>query len=240
MIKWLKMTSFFIAMVYSISCTNENITDYKPVSKDCYNVGIVVMDGVYNTEVTAPYDIFHHTIFRDSIKPMCVFTVAQHKGSIRSFEGLTFIPDFSFEEDEIPAIDILVIPSAEHHLDSDLENIEMIDWVKKTGKAADYITSHCDGSFILAKAGLLDGIKATTFPSDIETMRRMFPTLDILDDVLFVHDQNVITSAGGAKSFEASLYLCQHLYGKEVADQLAEGLVIDWDLNQTPHLIIQK
>ena len=70
-------------------------------------------------------------------------------------------------------------------------------------------------------------------------MRDMFPTLDIRKDVLFVHDGKYITSAGGAKSFEAALYLSDYLYGKEVAKSLAGGLVIDWKLQDVPHLIIE-
>ena len=64
----------------------------------------------------------------------------------------------------------------------------------------------------------------------------MFPELDIIEDVLFVHDGKYITSAGGAKSFEAALYLCQHLYGEEVTRSLARGLVIEWDLDSVPYL----
>ena len=69
-------------------------------------------------------------------------------------------------------------------------------------------------------------------------MREMFPELDIRKDLLFVHDDKYITSAGGAKSFEAALYLCEYLYGKKVAQRLAQGLVIDWELENVPHLII--
>ena len=57
--------------------------------------------------------------------------------------------------------------------------------------------------------------------------------------MLFVHDGKYITSAGGAKSFEAALYLCEFLYGKEVAKSLAGGLVIDWNVDVVPHLIIK-
>ena len=58
---------------------------------------------------------------------------------------------------------------------------------------------------------------------------------------LFVHDGKYITSAGGAKSFEAALYLCEYLYGKEIAlKHLAGGLVIDWDLEKVPHLIVKQ
>ena len=85
---------------------------------------------------------------------------------------------------------------------------------------------------------LLENVVSTTFPSDIDTMRDMFPTLDIRKEVLFVHDGKYITSAGGAKSFEAALYLCEFLYGKEVTKRLAQGLVIDWNLNEVPHVVI--
>ena len=77
----------------------------------------------------------------------------------------------------------------------------MIDFVKKVDKEAQFMTSHCDGAFVLAKAGLLEGKVATTFPSDIDKMRTMFPSLDIRKEVLFVHDGKYITSAGGAQSF---------------------------------------
>ena len=64
----------------------------------------------------------------------------------------------------------------------------------------------------------------------------MFPSLDIRKDVLFVHDDKYITSAGGAKSFEAALYLCEYLYGSEIAISLAKGLVIEWKLDDLSYI----
>lgn len=218
---------------------NPNLRLEEFSSDSFYNVGFLIMDGVYNTEFTAPWDIFQHTIFREGIKPMKVFSVAEKAGPVRTFEGLNIEADFSYLE-ETPRIDILVVPSAEHHLDSDLENTQMIDFVSRTAQAAEFVTSHCDGAFVLAKAGALEGRVSTTFPSDIDKMRERFPDLDIRKEVLFVHDGKCLTSAGGAKSFEAALYLCEHLYGKEIAQQLAGGLVIDWDLSKVPHLIIPQ
>ena len=205
-----------------------------------YNVGFLIMDGVYNTELTAPFDIFQHTVFRKNIKAMNVFTVADKDDAVITFEGMRIVPDYNYLTDSLPKIDILVVPSAEHHLDSDLENKAMIGFVQQVDKEAKFITSHCDGAFVLAKAGLLEGKVATTFPSDIDAMRVMFPSLDIRKDVLFVHDGKYITSAGGAKSFEAALYLSEYLYGEQVAQSLAGGLVIDWDLASVPHLIIEQ
>ena len=169
---------------------------------------------------------------------MNTFLVANTLNPITTFEGMRLLPDYDYLTDDLPPIDILVVPSAEHHLDSDLEDQAMLDFVRRCSEKAQWVTSHCDGAFVLAKAGLLDDIVSTTFPSDIEQMRKMFPKLDVRDSVLFVHDSKYITSAGGAKSFEAALYLCEHLYGDTIARQLAKGLVIDWNLLTVPHLVI--
>lgn len=252
----MKYTLLFFIFFGIISCNNtpEQVIDslevespslikeqqFPKLDSSRYNVGFLIMDGVYNTELTAPYDIFQHTIFRKNIKAMNVFTVANTSEPVRTFEGLRILPDFNYLRDSIPKIDILVIPSAEHHLDTDLEDEAMINFVKKVDSEALFMTSHCDGAFVLAKAGLLEDRFSTTFPSDIDTMRERFPGLDIRKDVLFVHDGKYITSAGGAKSFEAALYLCEYLYGKEIAQSLAGGLVIDWDLSKVDHLVIPE
>ncbi|WP_040250882.1 DJ-1/PfpI family protein [Psychroserpens mesophilus] len=217
---------------------DESKKEFPKLEANRYNVAFLIMDGTFNTELTAPFDIFQHTIFRDRIKAMNVFTVANTDEPIVTFEGMRIIPDFNYLKDDLPKIDILVVPSAEHHLNSDLEDEDMINFVKRVDAEAQFVTSHCDGAFVLAQAGLLNQSVSTTFPSDIDAMRVRFPNLDIRKDLLFVHDGKYITSAGGAKSFEAALYLCEVLYGKAVAESLAGGLVIDWNLETVPHLII--
>jgi transcriptional regulator GlxA family with amidase domain len=249
----MKITFLSFLMITLLSCQSndaikndkvskaiQQIKTFPKLEKDRYNVAFLIMDGTFNTELTAPFDIFQHTIFREKIKAMNVFTVANTDTPITTFEGMRILPDYNYLKDALPKIDILVVPSAEHHLDSDLDDIAMIDFVKRVDKEATFMTSHCDGAFVLAKAGLLKDKVSTTFPSDIDTMRGMFPSLDIRKDVLFVHDGKYITSAGGAKSFEAALNVCELLYGKEVAKSLAGGLVIDWTLKTVPHLIIKK
>lgn len=218
----------------------QNAPELPALPSGRYNVAFLIMDGVFNTELTAPYDIFQHTVFREGIRPMNVFTVANTREPVRTFEGLRLLPDFNYRTDSLPRIDILVVPSAEHHLDTDLQDTAMIGFVRRAGLSAQFVTSHCDGAFVLAQAGLLEGRAATTFPSDIPAFRTMFPGIQVLEDVFFVHDGPVITSAGGARSFEAALYLCERLYGAEITRQLARGLVIDWDLARTPKHIVRQ
>ncbi|NKI33001.1 DJ-1/PfpI family protein [Croceivirga thetidis] len=229
-------------LLLSIACVKEQKSNSPRVLPDLkpnhYNVAFLIMEGVYNTEFTAPYDIFQHTQYRDNIKPMNTFTVANTLEPIRSFEGVRILPDYDYTKDSLPQIDILVVPSAEHHLDSDLKDSIMLDFVKRVDEKALFVTSHCDGAFVLAKAGLLNKVTSTTFPSDIALYKKTFPELQVKDSVLFVHDGKYITSAGGAKSFEAALYLCEHLYGAEIARSLAKGLVIEWDLSKLDYHVI--
>ncbi len=222
------------------ACTNEAPVERQPnqvIQEDWYNVAFLVMDGVYNTELTAPFDIFHHTRFRDNIKPMNVFLVAETMAPVTSFEGLKIMPDYAYTSVNLPRIDVLVVPSAEHHLDTDLKNETMLQFVRNASEQAQFVTSHCDGAFVLAESGVLDGVVSTTFPADIETYRQRYPNLDVRDSVWFVHDGKFITSAGGARSFEAALYLSDILYGKEISRDIAKGLVIDWELDSVPHYI---
>jgi transcriptional regulator GlxA family with amidase domain len=203
------------------------------------NVALLMVNGVYNSELVAPMDILHHTVFHTD-KGMNVFTVAPTLDAITTFEGLRILPDYSYLNDSLPTIDVLVVPSAEHSMDTDLEDDALINFVKNTGENAQYVMSLCDGAFVLAKAGLIDGLESTTFPSDIAKYREMYPQLKVHEDVSFVHDGKAITSAGGAKSYDPALYLSELLYGKKVAKGIAGGLVIDWDVNNIKHVVIQK
>ncbi len=200
------------------------------------HVGFLIVDGVYNTELTAPFDVFHHTVFHAD-PGMRVFTVAPSREVVTSFEGLRVQPDYDFAS--APPIDVLVVPSAAHSMDSDLEDQALLAWVRDVGLRAQHVLSLCDGAFVLAAAGLLDGRETTTFPADVARLRQMFPALVVHEDVSFVHDGPALTSAGGAKSYDAALYLCERLYGREVARGIGRGLCIDWDLDGVDHLALE-
>lgn len=197
------------------------------------NVAFLAINGVYNSELIAPYDIFQHTIFHTD-PAMKTFIVSPTMEPITTFEGITVSPHYDF--DNVPDIDVLIVPSAEHNMDTDLKDERLISFVREKGGKAKYIMSLCDGAFILAQAGLLDGLKCTTFPTDIGKFRETFAQLDVYEDVSFVHDGKAITSAGGAKSYDPALYLVEFLYGEKAAIGVGKGLVIDWDVNQVKHI----
>lgn len=228
-------TLLLAAFVFGCSSLSENKVDQATIEihkseqlpQKKLKVGFLAINGVYNSELMAPYDIFQHTIFHTELG-METFIVSPTLEPIVTFEGITVTPHYAFEN--APEIDVLVVPSAEHNMDTDLEDETLISWVKSVGGKAQFIMSLCDGAFILAQAGLLDDVKCTTFPTDIAKIRQTFPQLDVYEDISFVHDGKAITSAGGAKSYDPALYFVEYLYGKKVAEGVGRGLVIDWDL----------
>ncbi len=187
----------------------------------------LLVNGVYNTELVAPYDVLQHTVYHTAPRPgIEVFTVSPDGEAVTTAEGLRILPHHSFET--APPVDILVVPSAEHSRDSDRQNERLIRWVRATGSRARFVMSLCWGAFILAQAGLLDGHAATTFPSDYQRFVEAFPHLDLRVNVSFVHDGRLLTSEGGARSYDAAMYLVDLLYGEEVARRIGRGLLIPW------------
>ena len=191
--------------------------------------GFLVVDGVYNTELMAPWDVLQHTVYHSAPDPgIEVFSVAETAEPITTAEGLRIVPDFTF--DSAPPLDILVVPSAEHSRDSDRANARLISWVRETGSKARIVMSLCWGAFILAEAGLLDGQTCTTFPGDYDLFAETFPDLDLRINVSFVHDGRVLTSQGGTRSYDAAMYLIELLYGEKTARGVGGGLLIDWPM----------
>lgn len=203
-----------------------------PAAPPLRTIGVLALPGVYNTELMAPYDVFQHLKFHVAAPPR-IFTVAPKAGPITTFEGLTIQAHYGF--DDAPPIDLLVVPSAEHNMDTDLQDARLIDWVRKTGAKAKLVMSLCDGAFVLAKAGLLDGLEATTFPADQDRFEKAFPTVKLQRNVLFVHDGKAITSVGGARSYDAALYLTEALYGTDATRKIGRGLVLDWNAQTVAH-----
>lgn len=197
-------------------------------------VAFLLVDGVYGSELVAPFDVFHHTAFHTE-PGMRVFTVGRTMETVTSFEGLRVAPDYDLAT--APEFDVLVVPSGEHSMDSDLEDEALMRWIEERGRRARYLLSVCDGAFLLAEAGLLDGRQCTTFPADIAELRARYPRLHVRENVSFVVDGHVVTGVGGAASYDPAMYLVERLYGTRVAEGIGRGLVIDWNLAGIRHVV---
>jgi transcriptional regulator GlxA family with amidase domain len=88
------------------------------------------------------------------------------------------------------------------------------------------IVSICTGAFVLASAGLLDGRRATTHWQVADEFRRLFPSVSLDPDVLFVDDGTILTSAGAASGVDVCLHLVRKDHGSELANKVARRCVV--------------
>lgn len=188
--------------------------------------GFLLVDGVYNTELMAPWDVLEHARYHTDHPGIEVVAVAATTDPVNTAEGLQIVPDFTF--DSAPHLDILVVPSAENSRGSDRDNTNLIRWVRDRGSRAQVVVSLCWGAFILAEAGLLDDRAATTFPADYDLLATTFPEVSVRINVSFVHDGRVLTSQGGARSYDVAMYLVELLFGTDTARGVGGGLLIEW------------
>lgn len=202
--------------------------------------GFLVVDGVSSTELTAPYDVLHHTRSHTRPHAIQVFTVSPDGRQVTTFEGLKLTPDHSFAD--APAMDVLVLPSGRGSRDRDLQNVAIVDWVRQAGGQARYVVALCGGSFLLARAGLLDGVAATTCPDDYDRFAQRFPNVEHRINVSFVRDGKYLTSQGGALSYQVAMYLVDELFGEEVATAVGHGLLVPWppDLETEPPFAVES
>lgn len=103
---------------------------------------------------------------------------------------------------------------------------EVLDALRKAAAAGARIASLCTGAFVLAQAGLLDGLRATTHWGLADDLATRFPSIDVQPDLLFVEDGGIFTSAGAAAAIDLCLHLVRIDYGAAVANTAARLAVV--------------
>lgn len=182
-------------------------------------VGILLLNKPFITEFAGPLDVYHHV----SAGKVKVFIVSDTDQEQVTYEGMPFRANYTMEN--APKIDVLVVPSGAGSLDADLKNAPVIDWIKKAAREAKFITSHCQGAFLLGKAGLLDNKDATTFTANTDDLQHQYPACRVQKDRRVVIDGNLVTSPGGLASYESALYVVEQLFGRDEALNIASALI---------------
>ncbi|HMV25514.1 MAG TPA: DJ-1/PfpI family protein [bacterium] len=148
---------------------------------------------------------------------------------LRSSGGLTFGHIKHFSEVAIKPEDYIFIPGPNVRSIHDYKftsQTELLDWLRRCYRENITLCSVCSGAFALAYAGLLDYKKCTTHFKRTAELKRYFPKLDVQENVLFVEDGNIITSAGIASGIDMALYILERIQGSHFAHKVAREMVI--------------
>ncbi len=190
-----------------------------------WRVGILVFDGVAALDVVGPLEVFSRarhepgaeSRHREDAALFDVFTVARTTAPVTATGGLELLPKHSFAD--APPIDLLLVPGG-FGTRPLLQDAETIDWIRATAARARRTASVCTGALLLARAGLLQGRRATTHWGSFGLLATLCNDVRIDREARFV-DDGVLTSAGLASGMDLALHVVETLFGRAVADETA-------------------
>jgi transcriptional regulator GlxA family with amidase domain len=188
------------------------------------NVGIIFFDDAEVLDFAGPFEVFSVTDELNQGELFRTFTVAKELAPVKSINGLSVNPNYSFAN-ALP-IDILLIAGG-YGARAVLHDEETISWIYATHQKTDYTLSICSGSLILAKLGLLHGQPYCTHHQVYADMQQLVKAGRPLLNQRFVQAGKIFTSGGISAGIDLSFHLVSLLHGKQVAKKTAAYMEYD-------------
>ncbi len=183
-------------------------------------VGALIFPGFELLDLFGPLEMFGMLPEHYSIR-----LVAERERAVASGQAPVARPDDLFADGR--AYDILLVPGGPGTR-REVKNAALLDWLRRQAETADYVTSVCTGSAILAKAGLLDGRKATSNKMAFAWVQKQGPAVQWQARARWVEDGRFLTSSGVSAGMDMTLALIAHLHGEAQARQVATWAEYDW------------
>jgi transcriptional regulator GlxA family with amidase domain len=189
------------------------------------NLAILIFPDVEVLDFCGPYEVF--SVANRFIDPAAfsVFTVAKKPGSVVTHNGLGVHPHFQLSD--CPKPNILLVPGG-RGTRTEMHDPMIIDWIKDAARGAELVLSVCTGSLLLAKAGLVDGLEATTHHGALDLLKELAPNTTVHSDRRYVDNGRIICSAGIAAGIDMSLHVVARLLGDDVAMKTARQMEYPW------------
>jgi transcriptional regulator GlxA family with amidase domain len=190
------------------------------------NVAILIFDEVEVLDFCGPFEVFGVTGYKDGTEPFNVYTVAEGPGPVIARNGLSINPAYTIAD--CPRPDILVVPGG-LGTRKEMDNPVLREWIEDRAKEAELTLSVCTGALMLAKAGLLEGLSATTHHDGMELLKELAPDATVEEEERFVDNGRVVLSAGISAGMDASLHVVAKLLGIEQALETAHYMEYEWE-----------
>lgn len=179
------------------------MSDAKPIT-----IGLLVFPKITQLDMTGPFEAFAR------IPNARVHLLWKNKEPVISDSGLPLMATTTFAE--CPPLDVICVPGGPGQIDL-MEDDEVIDFVRRQGASAKYVTSVCTGALVLGAAGLLEGYRAATHWASMDNLP-LFGATPVKTRVCI--DRNRITGGGVTAGIDFGLTLAGMLADRETAEAI--------------------
>jgi transcriptional regulator GlxA family with amidase domain len=196
------------------------------------NVAILIFDDVEVLDFCGPFEVFSVTGKRDGSAPFNVYTVAETT-PVTARNHFSVNPNYTLD---CPQPDILVVPGGGgRHADGtpygtrkEMQNEPLLEWINARYAQTEHVLSVCTGALLLAEAGLVENIAATTHHGAFNELRNVAPNAEVRENERVVDSGKIIFSGGISAGIDAAFYLVAKLLGRDVALETAAYMEYDW------------
>jgi transcriptional regulator GlxA family with amidase domain len=187
-------------------------------------VVFLLHEGFESVDLSGPATVFSGARTRTGAPAYAVHTLSRLGQPARSAQG--FAVDVAGPPNAIQGrIDTLVVPGG-FAVPQAAKDTALLHELRKLAARSRRVASVCSGSQLLAAAGLLDGRRATSHWADTDDLRRRHPKIDVVDNVVWVRDGDVYTSAGVTTGIDLALALVEDDLGAHEAGLIARWMVV--------------
>jgi transcriptional regulator GlxA family with amidase domain len=183
-------------------------------------LGVLLYPQFEMLDVQGPVEIFGGVGLK-----LKLVMVAQKAGPVASVQGPKVVADYGFED--CPPLDLLLVPGGRGTLPQ-LGNEKLLAWLRQRAAKAEIVMSVCSGSALLARAGLLDGRRATSNKQYFSFAVAQGPKVTWIKEARWVDDGDRVTSSGVSAGIDMALAVVARLYGEPTAQRIADGTEYQW------------
>jgi transcriptional regulator GlxA family with amidase domain len=197
---------------------------YVPAMTRPYRVAVLCFSPVPVFEMAVPCEVWGVDRRAQGVPAAQVRVCTAEASPLRSNAGFTIDTPHGLEA--LRWADLVCVPGWPHHRMGDPVPGEVVTALRRAHRRGARIVSFCSGAFVLAGAGLLDGVTCTMHWMHVERFRRCHPALEVDASALYSGDGQVFTSAGTAAAVDLCLHLVRLDHGAEVANVIARRMVV--------------
>ena len=188
--------------------------------KSTRSIAVVLFHEFELLDVFGPLEMFG--MAPDSFE-ICM--VSERAGEVASRQGPKSVVEHEFSDGR--QYDILLVPGGKGTR-KEVDNLPLLEWLRNQSSGAEYVTSVCTGSAILARAGVLDGVRATTNKRAFAWATSQGDKVNWQKEARWVEDGKFFTSSGVSAGMDMSLALIANVLGQETAEQVATWTEYEW------------